>query len=402
MVLAATAMTSLDLDVAEECVQEAYASALVGWQRDGIPRNPAAWLTTVARRKAIDVRRREQKMRPRLPMLIAPAMEGELNEANRLDDVDEDRPIRDERLRLIFMCCHPAISHDAQLALTLRLVCGVSTADIAQILLVSESTMSARLTRAKQKIAVARIPVRVPSEVEMPERLDTVLGVIYLLYTTGHAAPTGLSLHRVDLADEALRLARTIHDLMPGEESVRGLLALCLVIEARRHSRIGPDGRAIRLPDQDRSLWDLNAISEARQLINGNGAAPSRDRYSIQARIALVHAEATIPAVTDWIQIVELYDELLEVWPNPVVRLNRAVALSETRGPRAALEEIAILEDDARMVSYRYLPVVKAHLLTQIGSLREAEEAHARAMDLAENAVEREFLANNLQPRSRI
>ena len=403
LVLAATACAVCDLDLAEECVQEAYAAALVSWARTGIPRKPAAWLTTTARRRAIDVRRRQTTLRSKMPLLVEPAPAED--EVDMDEDADEntEEAVPDERLRLIFMCCHPALPPEAQLGLTLRLVCGLSTAEIARALLVPEPTMSARLTRAKRKISAARIPLRAPSAAELPDRLRTVLGVVHLVFTTGHTAPFGQRLMRTDLVNEAIHLAQVLCQLMPDENEVRGLLALLLVTDARRATRTAADGRLLPLAEQDRALWDHAAIAEAHELImyslrNGQHGRPGR--YVLQAAIASLHAEAPTYEETDWPQILALYDALLSVWPSPVVALNRAVALAMVSGPGTALEEVKRLEADGRLAQYQYLPAIKADLLRKLGRRAEAAEADRRALDLASNEPERQFLAARLNAES--
>ncbi|MFF4615983.1 RNA polymerase sigma factor [Nonomuraea jabiensis] len=389
--LAATAGVARDLNLAEECVQEAYAAALASWARDGIPNSPEAWLTTAARRRAMDALRREQTFRSKLPLLVEP------EEAE--DEVAVDEPedvVPDERLRLIFMCCHPALAQEAQMALTLRLVCGVTTADIARAFLVSEPTMAARMTRAKKKISAARIPFRLPGPAELPDRLRAVLGVIHLLFTAGHTAPSGAPLVRTDLVDQSVRLARMLRELMPDEREVRGLLALLLVTDARRATRVDADGRLLRLEDQDRSLWDRSAMSEAHDLIVDGLRGGRPGRYVLQAAIASLYAEAPSYDQTDWPQIVTLYDELLSVWPSPVVALNRTVAVSMVSGPARALEEVAELEKDGRLARYQYLPAIKADLLRRLGRWEEASIAYRQALELAGNDAEREFLAGRL------
>ncbi len=397
LVLAATACAVRDLDVAEESVQEAYAAALVSWGRAGIPQNPAAWLTTAAKRRAIDVMRRQSTLRSKLPLLVEPpnttADEMEMNEGVP-DQVEGVVP--DERLRLIFMCCHPALPPEAQLGLTLRLVCGLSTADVSRAMLVPEATMAARLTRAKRKISAARIPVRVPSAAELPDRLRTVLGVVHLLFTVGHTAPSGGPLMRPDLINEAIHLARVLRDLMPDENEVRGLLALLLVTDARRATRTGPDGLPVPLADQDRSLWDQAAIAEAHELIEYSLRTGRPGRYVLQAAIASLHAEAPTYDETDWPQILVLYDALLSLWPSPVVALNRAVAFSMVSGPSDALVEVERLENDVRLAGYQYLPAIKADLLRKLGRPDEAAAADRRALELAGNEAERQFLAGRL------
>nr|WP_308799854.1 sigma-70 family RNA polymerase sigma factor [Streptomyces sp. UH6] len=395
-VLAATAHVARDLDLAEECVQEAYAAALAGWADDGIPDNPSAWLTTAAKRRAMDAVRRERTFRSKLPLLVEPE---ETEDQVAIDDpaaVEPEDVVPDERLRLIFMCCHPALAQEAQLALTLRLVCGVTTADIARALLVSESTMAARMTRAKKKISAARIPFRLPGAAELPDRLRAVLGVIHLLYTAGHTAPSGASLVRNDLVDQSLRLTGMLRELMPDEGEVRGLLALLLVTDARRATRVDADGRLLRLEDQDRSLWDRAAMAEAHDLIVGGLRGGRPGRYVLQAAIAALYAEAPSYDRTDWPQIVTLYDELLSVWPSPVVALNRTVAVSMVSGPAQALAEVAALEEDGRLARYPYLPAIKADLLHRLGRSEEASLAYRQALELTENDAEREFLAERL------
>jgi RNA polymerase sigma factor (sigma-70 family) len=396
LVLAATMRVARDLDLAEECVQEAYAAALATWTREGIPRNPGAWLTTIARRRAIDAVRREQTFRSKLPLVVEPE-ESEVETA--VDESMTANPedvVPDDRLRLIFICCHPALAPEAQMALTLRLVCGMSTADIARAFLVSESTMAARITRAKKKISVARIPFRVPAPAELPDRLRAVLGVIHLVFTNGHTAPSGRSLMRPDLVDWALHLTRMVGTLMPDEPEVRGLLALLLVTDARRATRVDARGRLLRLEEQDRSRWDRSAIAEAHDLIVQGLRGGRPGRYVLQAAIASLYAEAPTYEQTDWPQIVALYDELLSGWPSPVVALNRAVALSMVSGPAAALAEVEALELDDRLSGYQYLPAVKADLLRRLGREGEAAAAYRRALDLTANEAERAFLTERL------
>jgi len=387
-VLAATARVAGDLDLAEECVQDAYVAALAAWVRDGIPRKPGAWLTATAKRKALDVLRRERVFRSKMPLLVEP------DEAD-MDDPAEDA-VPDDRLRLIFTCCHPALAREAQVALTMRLVCGVSTGDIAKAFLVAEPTMAARVTRAKKKISAARIPYRVPAASDLPERLDAVLTVIHLLYTTGHTASSGTELVRADLVDRALALARMLRALMPDEPEVRGLLALLLVTDARRATRTDPAGRLLPLEEQDRGAWDRTAIEEGHLLVVDAFRTGRPGRYAIQAAIAALHAVAGSYADTDWPQILALYDALLKVWPSPVVALNRAVALAMVRGPEAALAELDVLERDGRLAGYHYLPAIRADLLRRLGRHGEAAAEYRAALDLADNQAEREFLAARL------
>ena len=392
-VLAATARVAGDIDLAEECVQDAYVAALDAWSRQGVPRNPGAWLTTAARRRAIDALRREATLRGKLPLLVEPVppVAGSSPPARGEDDM-----IPDDRLRLVFTCCHPALAREAQVALTLRLVCGLTTTEIAQAFLVPEPTMAARVTRAKKKISAARIAYRVPEAAELPDRLDAVLTVVHLLYTTGHTAPAGENVVRDDLVERALDLARMLHALMPDEREVRGLLALLLLTDARRATRTGAGGRLLLLAEQDRSRWNRDMIAEGAALVPGalRGGCPGR--FGVQAAIAALHAEAPSYAETDWRQIVQLYDVLLEVWPSPVVALNRAVALALAEGPEAGLAQIQELEAGGRLADYRYLPAAKADLLRRLGRGEEAVRAYRAALALTENAAERDFLGRRI------
>jgi RNA polymerase sigma-70 factor, ECF subfamily len=388
-VLAATVRVTRDLDAAEEAVQDAYVQALRTWARDGVPDRPGAWLTTVARRTALNAMRRRQTLETKLPLLLEP-------QDTEMPEPDSD-PIPDDRLRLIFTCCHPALAREAQIALTLRLVCGVATPDIAQAFLVAEATMAARLTRAKKKIAAARIPYAVPSAGELPERVDAVLTVIHLLYATGHTAHSGEELVRDDLTSRALDLARMLRLLLPAEREAAGLLALLLVHHARRATRTDAHGRLLRLEEQDRSKWDRELIAEADRLVVGALGAGPPGRFTLQAAIAALHAQAPSYAETDWPQILTLYDELLRAWPSPVVALNRAVAVSMVDGPEAALAEVEALERAGRLAGYRYLPATKADLLHRLGRDAEAADAYRAALALSDNAAEQEFLAERVK-----
>jgi RNA polymerase sigma-70 factor, ECF subfamily len=382
-VLAATARVASDIDLAEECVQDAYIAALEAWERVGVPDNPGAWLTTTARRKALDALRRDSTLRRKLPLLIEP--EGAA-------DVSDDDAIPDDRLRLVFTCCHPALAREAQVALTLRLVCGLSTLEIAQAFLVSETTMAARVTRAKKKISLARIAYRVPDLHELPDRLDAVLTVVHLLFTTGHAAPSGDALVRTDLVERALDLARMLHSLMPDEREVRGLLALLVLTDARRSTRLGTDGRLLLLQEQDRAQWDRAAIDTGKALVIGALRGGRPGRFALQSAIAALHADAPTYADTDWVEVLALYDELLRVWPSPVVALNRSVAVAMTAGPAAALAEMDTVDASGVLNGYRYLPAARADMLRRLGRRNEAAEAYQQALDLADNAAERAFL----------
>jgi len=407
-VLAATARVSRDIDVAEECVQDAYVAALDAWSRQGVPRNPGAWLTTAARRRALDVQRRDRTLRSKLPLLIEPGSPpgtgddpaGESSAAG-LAAGDVAGAIPDDRLRLVFTCCHPALAREAQVALTLRLVCGLATAEIARVFLVPEATMAARVTRAKKKISAARIPYRVPGPAELPDRLDAVLTVIHLLYTTGHTAPAGPELVRAELVDRAIGLARMLCELMPDEREARGLLALLLLTDARRATRTAADGRLLLLEEQDRSRWDRAAIAEGTALVTDGlrgrpGMRGRPGRFLLQAAIAGVHAEAPSYARTDWPQLLLLYDELVGAWPTPVVALNRAVVHAMTDGPEAGLADIEAIERDGRLAGYRYLPAARADLLRRLGRRQDAAEAYRTALGLTENTAERAFLAGRI------
>ena len=404
-VLAATARVARDIDVAEECVQDAYVAALDAWSRQGVPRNPGAWLTTAARHRALDVQRRDRTLRSKLPLLIEPESPA-VTLSHPADDPaaaglaagGQDEAIPDDRLRLVFTCCHPALAREAQVALTLRLVCGLATAEIAQAFLVPEPTMAARVTRAKKKISAARIPYRVPGPAELPDRLDAVLTVIHLLYTTGHTAPAGPDLVRAELVERAIGLARMVCELMPDEREARGLLGLLLLTDARRATRSAADGRLLLLEEQDRSRWDRAAIAEGTGLVTGalRGRRGRPGRFLLQAAIAAVHAEAPSYADTDWPQLLRLYDELLNAWPTPVVALNRAVAHAMTDGPEAGLADIEAIDRDGRLAGYRYLPAARADLLRRLGRLQDAAEAYRTALGLTENAAERAFLAGRI------
>lgn len=382
VVLASTVRVTRDLDLAEECVQDAYAAALRDWARDGVPARPGAWLTTAARHNALDLLRRAKTLRGKLHLLVEP-LEHEDTEVEQADP-----------LRLIFLCCHPALAPEAQVALTLRLVCGMATPDVASAFLVSESTMAARLTRAKKKIAAARIPFRLPTSAQLPDRLDAALTVVHLLFSTGHTAPSGADLTRTDLMARAVELARLLADLMPAEAEVRGLLALLVASHARRATRVAADGRLLLLSEQDRSAWDGPAILEADELVVGALRMGRPGRFTLEAAIATLHAMAPSYEDTDWPQILVLYTELLAVWPSPVVALNRAVAMSMVDGPAAALAEVAALEAGGRLAGYRYLFAVKADLLRQLE--QDARPAYEQALALTDNAAERAFLERRL------
>ncbi|HWG15978.1 MAG TPA: sigma-70 family RNA polymerase sigma factor [Streptosporangiaceae bacterium] len=384
-VLAATVRVTRDIDLAEECVQDAYTRALDSWASGGIPVRPGAWLTTVARRRALDRLRRDSTVRRALPLLVTGP-----------DTTDAPDEIGDDRLRLVFTCCHPALGPDAQVALALRLLCGLSTAEVARAFLVSEPTMAARITRAKKKIAAARIPYRVPPRAELPERVDTVLTVVHLVFTTGHAAPVGDSLIRADLADRSRDLARMLAALLPGKPEVTGLLALILLTDARRASRVDGAGRLVLLAGQDRSRWDHAAIAEGAGLVRDALRRGPPGRFTLMAAIAAVHDEAATFGATDWAEIVGLYDLLMRSWPSPVVALNRAVAIGFAAGPAAGLAALDELAASPELAGYGYLAASRADLLRRLGRTAEARLAYSEALLLTGNDVEREFLAARL------
>ena len=394
-VLAATVRVAGDIDLAEECVQDAYARALTTWRTKGVPDRPGAWLTTVARRRAVDVLRRRSTHDRILPDLMADG---------RDDDPDSDgaaagetaSDVPDDRLRLVFTCCHPALAPEARVALTLRLVCGLTTAEIARAFLVQEATMAARITRAKKKIAAAGIPYRVPGLAELPERTDAVLTVVHLVFTTGHTAPLGRDLVRADLVEQALALAGMLRVLLPHDADVAGLLALILLTHARRATRVADDGSLALLADQDRGRWDAGEIAEGLALVREALRRRPPGRFALMAAIAAVHAEAPTWSATDWAELVGLYDLLVTVWPSPVVALNRAVAVGFAEGPAEGLAALDLLADEPQLAAYAYLPSARADLLARLGRTDEAVDAYRRALELTDNAVERDFLRARL------
>ncbi|MEY9857736.1 RNA polymerase sigma-70 factor (ECF subfamily) [Catenulispora sp. GAS73] len=390
-VLAATVRITRDLDTAEECVQDAYAQALRTWPSAGVPDHPAAWLRTVAGNRARDLLRRESVWRRAMPLLVEEAT------ATAPDPQDADEPpvVADDTLRLIFTCCHPALSREARVALTLRLVCGLSTAEVARAFLVQESTMAARITRAKKKIAAARIPYRVPTAEDLPERVSAVCDVVHLVFTTGSNAPVGETLVREDLVGSAVGLARTLHRLLPVAEPA-GLLALLLLIDARRATRTDDDGRPVLLEDQDRSWWDREMITEGIDLLTESLRAGPPTPYAVQAAIAAVHAEASAFEATDWSEIVSLYDVLLRLWPSPVVELNQAVAVGMRDGPKAGLAALDRLAAEPALATYRYLSAARADFLRRLGQWPEAVTAYEEALVLTDNEAERAFLTGRL------
>jgi len=384
--LAATVRLTRDLDLAEECVQDAYARALTSWL-DGIPDRPGAWLTTTARRRALDVMRRDVLFRRAMPELVVDDVETGPDPVDRFPD---------DRLRLICTCCHPALSRDAQVALTLRLVCGLTTADVARAFLVSEATMAARITRAKKKIATARIPYRVPSADDLAVRVESVLAVVYLIFSTGHTAPRGPDLVRAELIERALDLGRMLRALLPANADVAGLLALLLLTDARRETRLGAEGGLCLLRDQDRAAWDRVAIDEGIALVREALRARPPSRYALQAAIAAVHAAAPSWEETDWREIVGLYDVLVQRWPSPVVALNRAVAVGFADGPEQGLAALDALAAEPHLAGYGYLAAARADFLRRLDRAADARLAYQEALLLTENEVERRFLQQRL------
>ena len=382
--LAATLRITRDFDVAEECAQDAFARALATWGDQGIPKNPGAWLTTVARRRAIDVgRRRDVATRSQRFLLVGESEDGRV--------VDEGE-FEDDRLRLIFTCCHPSLATDTQVALALRMLCGLSTTEVAKAFLVKESAMAARLTRAKKKIAIARIPYRVPQRAELRDRIDAVLLVVHLLFTTGHTSPVGENLSQVDLVERATDLARMLRALLPEDAEVASLLALILLTDSRRGARVGSTGEFLALADQDRSKWHRDSIDEGLALVGESIRRGRPGRFTLMAAIAAVHSSASHWDETDWSEIVGLYDLLLEAWPSPVVALNRAVAVSFAFGPLAGLTAIDELSANPQLSTYPYLAAARGDCLERLERFPEAREAFGEAAMLTENLVEREFL----------
>ncbi len=380
--LAATVRVTRDLDLAQECVQDAFAKALLTWQ-GGVPNSPGGWLTTVARNRAVDLLRREQVLGKALPLLI-------------VEEQDPQGPFPDDRLRLVFTCCHPALATETQVALALRLLCGLSTAEVAHAFLVSEPTMAARITRAKKKIGQARIPYRVPIAQELPERVDGVLAVLHLLFTTGHTAPVGDRLTRHDLVERSLDLARMLHSLLPTPE-VTGLLALIELTDARRATRTDELGRLLLLEEQDRTRWDRAAIDAAVAKVRSALQQGPPGRYALQAAIAAVHADARTWQETDWREIVALYGLLERQWPSPVVALNRAVATGMADGPEAGLDALDALGSEPALAAYGYFSAARADFLRRLGRKGEAATAYQEALLLTHNTVERAFLVDRLR-----
>jgi RNA polymerase sigma-70 factor (ECF subfamily) len=379
-----------DFDLAEDALQDAFAAAMIQWERDGVPANPRAWLVSAGRFKAIDGMRRRARFDASLATL-AEQLDQQVEDEAELDD----EAVEDDRLRLIFTCCHPALAVEARLALTLREVCGLTTEEIARAFLTTPPTLAQRIVRAKAKIRDARIPYQTPAPADLPERLETVLHVVYLVFNEGYSASSGESLTRADLSGEAIRLARLLVDLLPEPEAI-GLLALMLLQESRRAARTTPEGDLILLEDQDRSLWNRAFIEEGTALVERALATRRFGAYAFQAAIAAVHAAAPTPAATDWAQIAALYELLFQLNPSPVVELNRAVAIAMRDGPAAGLARIDAILARGDLANYHLAHSARADLCRRLGRTDEARAAYQLALALTAQAPERRFLQRRL------
>jgi len=388
-VVATLIRTTGDWDLAEECAQDAFTRALERWPRDGIPRSPGAWLTTTARNRALDRLRRATTGAQKLE-------EVSVISGSDPSDPTSDSGVHDDRLRLIFTCCHPALSREAQVALTLRTLAGLTTPEIARAFLVPEATMAQRLVRAKRKIRNAGIPYRVPPAYLLPERTDSVLAVLYLLFNEGYSASSGAELIRVQLSEEAIRLAHTLVDLMPDEPEAVGLLALLLLTDARRAARLDAAGDLVPLEEQDRTRWDHTTIEEGLAHLDAALRRGEPGPYQVQAAIAACHADARDSRDTDWVEIAILYDELARMVPTPVVELNRAVAVGMADGPEAGLRLVDALDDSGALAGYHLLAATRADFLRRLDRTAEAAVAYREALALTTNDAERRYLERRL------
>jgi RNA polymerase sigma-70 factor (ECF subfamily) len=382
-----------DWDLAEECAQDAFAKALERWPHDGIPSSPAGWLKTTARNRALDQLRRNTVGATKEKEVAMIPLTHEVNDR-------DDSGIADDRLRLIFTCCHPALAIDAQVALTLRTLAGLTTPEIARAFLVPNETMAKRLVRAKHKIRDAKIPYRVPPGHQLPQRTVAVLAVLYGLFNEGYSASAGDDLVRQSLCTEAIRLARLLAELMPDEPEALGLLALMILHHARRAARVDPDGDLVTLEDQVRSLWDATAISQACEILDAAVRFGSPGPYQLMAAIAACHALAPTPSDTDWAEIAVLYKRLSEMVPSPVVALNRAVAVGMAEGPTAGLLLVEEIEESGELADYHLLPATRADLLRRLGQYEEATVAYRQALELAPTDVERRYLTKRIAETS--